>query len=152
MSLKNNIWLRISGICGIVTPLVVFTCISLAINYSPQFSWTENALSDLGVQEGVTAPLFNYGLITSGFLALIFATGVFNLIQTSTLRKIGATVFALDTIALTAIGVFPENAKPMHFYASVTFFLLFPTSMFILTATLLQQRQVKLVFSRWLWL
>ena len=143
MNSKKGTWLRISGICGIMTPLVALVCISLAITYSPQFSWTENALSDLGIQEGITAPLFNYGLIISGFLALIFAKGIFSLMQTSIFGKIGATAFILDTITLIAIGVFPENAKPMHFYASVIFFLLFPISMFILTAALLRQRQVK---------
>jgi len=49
MNSKNVAWLKISGVSGIVTPIVAFTFISLAIVYSPQFSWTENALSDLGV-------------------------------------------------------------------------------------------------------
>jgi len=76
MNLEAVVWLKISGACGILTPIVAFTCIFLAIASYPEFSWTGNALSDLGVQEGVTAVLFNSGLIFSGILALIFASGL----------------------------------------------------------------------------
>jgi len=38
---------------------------------------------------------------------------------------------------LVAIGVFPESAKPMHYYASVTFFVLLPISMFMITTAFL---------------
>ena len=84
MNLKNVNWLKISGVCGILTPLVAFTFISLAIASSPQFSWTDNALSDLGVVEGVTAVLFNSGLIIGGILAIIFASGLFIFLRRNT--------------------------------------------------------------------
>ncbi|MEM4733673.1 MAG: hypothetical protein QXD70_04005, partial [Candidatus Bathyarchaeia archaeon] len=59
--LRSVMWLKISGICGLLTPLMAFSCIFLAIYFAPEFSWTHNALSDLGVMPGVTAALFNYG-------------------------------------------------------------------------------------------
>jgi len=142
---KNDVsWLRVPGVCGILSPITAFACIFLAIGYSPQFSWTENALSDLGVQEGVTAPLFNFGLIIGGFLALLFAFGIFNFLQETTIGRIGASLFVLDTVALIAIGVFPENVKPMHYYASVAFFALFPISMIFILAAFLQLSKVKM--------
>ena len=116
MNSKNVAWLKISGVSGIVTPIVAFAFISLAIVYSPQFSWTENALSDLGVQEGVTAVLFNYGLIIVGILALVFASGLF-VLQKTMLGKIGAFIFVLAALTLMAIDVFPENVKPTYYYA-----------------------------------
>lgn len=140
------IWLKISGISGIIAPFIAFTLILLAIAYSPDFNWTENALSDLGVQEGVTAILFNAGLIISGILTIIFATGLFTLFQGNLLGRIGAFIVVLDAFALTAIGVFPENVKPMHLYASVTFFTLFPISMFFLGAAFLRMPKIKLGF------
>ena len=139
-------WLKTSGISGIIAPPIAFTLILLAIAYSPNFSWTENALSDLGVQEGVTAVLFNTGLIITGVLAILFATGLFTFLQENLLGRIGAFVFVLDAFALTAIGVFPENVELIHFYASVTFFTLFPLSMFFLTAAFLQTLRMKLGF------
>ena len=140
------IWLKVSGISGVIAPIVAFTLILVAIVYSPSFSWTENALSDLGVQEGVTAVLFNAGLIISGVLAILFATGLFMFLKGSLLGRIGALVLVLDAFALTAIGVFPENVKPTHFYASVAFFVFFPISMFFLGAAFLRTSKTKLGF------
>jgi len=139
-------WLKISGISGIIAPPIAFTMILLAIAYSPNFSWTENALSDLGIQEGVTAVLFNNGLIITGVLAILFATGLFTFLQENLLGKIGAFVFVLDAFALTAIGVFPENVEPVHFYASVAFFALFPISGFLVGAAFLRTPRTKLGF------
>jgi len=139
-------WLKTSGISGIIAPPIAFKLILLAIAYSPDFSWTENALSDLGVQEGVTAVLFNTGLIISGVLAILFTIGLFTFLQENPLGRIGASVFVLDAFALTAIGVFPENVEPIHLYASVTFFTLFPLSMFFLTAAFLRTSKMKLGF------
>lgn len=139
-------WLKISGISGMIAPLIAFTLILLAIACSPNFSWTENALSDLGVQEGITAVLFNIGLIITGIIAILFATGLFKFLQENLLGRIGAFVFGLDALALTAIGVFPENVKPMHFYASVTFFTLFSISMFFIGAAFLLMSRMKLGF------
>lgn len=139
-------WMKTFGINGIFAPLIAFTLILLAIAYSPEFSWTENALSDLGVQKGVTAMLFNTGLILSGVLTILFAAGLFAFLHEDFLGGIGAFLFILDSVALTAIGVFPENVKPIHTYASVVFFTLFPASMFILTAAFLRTSHNKLGF------
>jgi len=141
---RDVIWLRLSGICGIITPIVIFTFILLAIAYSPQFSWTENALSDLGIQEGATAILFNSGLMIGGILALIFASGIFIFLKDRLLGRIGALLFALDALALVAIGVFPESVKPMHYQASVAFFVLLPISMSVICATFLLMDKVKI--------
>lgn len=134
---RKTAWLKTSGICGILTPIIAFTCILLAISYSPSFNWTQNALSDLGIQSGITAPLFNYGLISGGIIALIFASGLFSFLGAKPLGKVGATVFTLVAVALTAIGVFPENIEPTHFYVSVAFFMLFPIAMLLIVAALL---------------
>lgn len=144
MNQRDLIWLRISGVCGVITPLVAFTCILLAIHYSPEFSWTDNALSNLGIQKGLTAPLFNYGLITSGLFALAFAIGLFHSLSKKTLAKIGTFTFVLATLALIAIGIFPENIKPLHYYASVAFFALLPLALLVLVAAFLQMGKMKM--------
>jgi hypothetical membrane protein len=132
MSSEIN-WLKISGACGIIAPIIAFTCIRLAIAYYPPFSWTGNALSDLGVQEGLAPVLFNCGLVVSGLLALLFAFGLSSSPGARISGKVGAVLFALAMLALIAIGVFNENYTPMHWYASVAFFVLFPISMLLLT-------------------
>ncbi len=132
--IKKNSWLKLSGAAGVITSIIAFTCISLAILWYPDFSWTNNALSDLGVQIGLTTSLFNYGLIVSGLLALVFAVGMFFYLREKILGEAGAAVFILAALALVSIGLFPENVEPMHYYASVAFFLLVPVAMLFLVA------------------
>ncbi|MEM2971476.1 MAG: DUF998 domain-containing protein [Candidatus Bathyarchaeia archaeon] len=144
--MKSVEWLKICGVCGILLPVIAFTFILLAITSYPQFSWTENALSDLGVQEGITAILFNSGLVTGGILALVFAFGLFKILGDKALGKVGAFSFILVALALTSIGVFPESVKPTHYYASVMFFTLFPISAFIISATFLLKADLKMGF------
>jgi hypothetical membrane protein len=146
MKNNKNRWLRISGTAGVITPIIAFTCIILAISSYPGFSWRENALSDLGIQSGSTAPLFNYGLIISGLLALTFAVGLFQYIGERSVGKAGATVFILATVALTLIGVFPESSKPMHYYASVAFFFLVPVAMLVIVVASFQVNKPRLAW------
>lgn len=125
--------LKIAGICGFLTPITAFALIFSAIASYPEFSWVDDALSDLGIVEGVTAVLFNSGLLISGALCLIFATGLFRFLKERTAGKIGASIFALASLALFAIGVFPENVSPTHYIVSVMFFVLLPISLLVTT-------------------
>jgi len=144
MNSKNVAWLKISGVSGVLAPLVAFTFISLAITSHPQFSWTGNALSDLGVVESVTAVLFNSGLIIGGILAIIFASGLFIFLRNRVLGRIGAFIFTLAALALVAIGIFTENFGRIHYYVSVAFFIFAPISMLIICATFFVMRKVKM--------
>jgi hypothetical membrane protein len=122
--------LRIAGLCGVVTPIVAFSCIFLAISLSPGFSWTDNALSDLGV--GKAAIIFNMGLVLAGILAVVFGTGLWVVFRRRILGRVGGFLFYLGGFALSGIGVFSEAAGAIHFYFSVTFFVLIPLSLFFL--------------------
>jgi hypothetical membrane protein len=128
--LSNN--LRIAGIFGLIAPIFCFACILLAIASGSSFNWVNNALSDLGVQKGITPLIFNSGLVVSGFLFIIFATGLFPFIGKRSVGKVGVTVFILACGALISIGIFNENFSPAHYIFSVAFFMLFPISMLIL--------------------
>lgn len=128
------------AVCGILAPIIAFTCISTAIALHPPFSWTDNALSDLGVVEGAVSIIFNGGLMLSGILALAFAIGVQNYLNKGVIGKIGAFLFALDATALIAIGAFPEGTAP-HYPASLAFFTLFPIAMLFIGAVLVKKNE-----------
>jgi len=130
--------LKIAGICGVLAPIIVLTLILLAIYYSPWFSWTENALSDLGVQ-GTAAILFNSSLVVGGVLTIIFAIGLREILLNRTLGRIGTLIFILDGTMLCAIGIFPETAGDIHFYVSVAFFVLLPVSLFLNGVAMMQE-------------
>ncbi|MHA1238003.1 MAG: DUF998 domain-containing protein [Candidatus Odinarchaeia archaeon] len=108
---------------GIIGPLWAIISIAVSISLSPWFSWTNNALSDLGVSS--VAIIFNSGLIVCGLFAAVF-TIVFaksegrNLIET-----VGCIILFASCISLIGIGVFSEAFGVIHFYVSVLFFVLF---------------------------
>lgn len=130
---------KISGACGIASPLVALICIMLALFSYPNFSWSANALSDLGVGGG-SALSFNSGLIAAGALSAVFGIGLFLLFERK-IGKVGAFLFILDCLSLAGIGLFPENVRPMHMYFSVAFFVLLPLSLLLMVGTLVLMKQ-----------
>jgi hypothetical membrane protein len=127
----------------VLAPVLAFTFILVAVGSYPQFSWTANALSDLGVVSGVTAGVFNSGLIICGVLCLTFAVGLYLLVE-SVIGRVGVFVFALACVSLVAIGTFPESVSPTHYMVSVAFFVLLPISLLVITAGFALKRQAKM--------
>jgi hypothetical membrane protein len=128
--------MKVAGICGIAAPIIAFVCILTAISSWSQFSWTNNALSDLGVQPGATAAVFNVGLVSCGVLCMAFSTGLFRLVGKRLLGKAGVFLFVLACVFLVAIGVFNENFRPIHYDVSVGFFVSLPISVLVLVGAL----------------
>ncbi len=124
---------RVGAYAGLAAPIVAFACILTAVATYPPFSWTNNALSDLGVVAVVTGLVFNFGLIASGTLALIFAGfSLFSYLNKSIIGKLGSAVFGAAAVALICIGIFNENFRLVHYVVSVGFFFLAPIALFIL--------------------
>ncbi len=136
--------LEIAGTIGLIAPFLSFACILLAIASWPQFNWVNNALSDLGVQNGLTAIVFNSGLIITGILFIIFGTGLHIFVGKQLLGKVGTAIFVLACIALVAIGVFNESFSPTHYIVSVAFFVFLPISMLILVGAFWRDGKHKL--------
>jgi len=133
---------RLAGFCGLTAPVIVFTLVATSIFYSPWFSWTANALSDLGVH-GFAAILFNLGLIIGGILTFTFAIGLRETLPRGLLAHAGILVLMSAAAALCAIGLFPEPAGEIHFYVSVAFFTLFPISLFLTGAATIGHQPVR---------
>ena len=126
---------KIAGLCALISPIVAFVCIFVAISLSPWFSWSGNALSDLGVR-GTAATVFNSGLMVSGLLTMVFAAGLFEAFRGRILGRIGAVALFLGAISLFAVGAFPESAGAIHSYVSVAFFALLPISLITIGASM----------------
>lgn len=132
-NLEKNRITRITGICGILIPIVVLLCIGLAISHSPWFRFTEHAFSDLGI-EGISAIYFNSGVILGGFLALVFSLGLIKILQ----KKTGAYILSLSSLALIGIGIFPKTVYTVHFIVSAAFFVLLAISFLIIGLTIIR--------------
>jgi hypothetical membrane protein len=126
---------KFSGLCGILIPFVIFTCIGIALFYSPWFDWTKNALSDLGI-EGISANFFNGGMIIGGILTFIFSIGLINKFE----NKTGPYILSLSSIALVGLGIFPETLFTIHWIFSATFFILLTISFLVLGLNLFNQK------------
>jgi hypothetical membrane protein len=126
---KLNI-IKIAGACGILLPVVIFTSLGFSISLSPWFTWTQHALSDLGIEQ-TSAFIFNNGMILGGILALVFSFGLMKILA----RKLGAYILALSSLALIGIGIFPETIFPLHFLTSASFFILLAFSLLVIGVT-----------------
>lgn len=141
LKLQDNTFLRLTGIYGAIAPVIAFAFIFAAIASYPQFSWTSNALSDLGVVVGIAAGVFNSGLVICGVISLTFALGLYLFMNKSWLGRAGVILFAFACLALAAIGMFPESVSPTHYWVSVAFFVALPLSLLIFVGGFWREHQ-----------
>ncbi|MGQ4892232.1 MAG: DUF998 domain-containing protein [Candidatus Njordarchaeia archaeon] len=125
--------LKYKYLIGLITPIIAYGCIFAAIAVSPWFTWSKNALSDLGAHQGSNI-IFNTGLIISGLLLILYTALIFERYG-NIIGKIGTIILGLSGIFLLLIGVFPEQYGIIHYDVSVGFFVTFPIAMIILGIT-----------------
>jgi hypothetical membrane protein len=120
---------------GLLGPLTALLFIGISILLSPWFSWGNNALSDLGnsVSSDV-APLFNFGLLLSGFFTILYALTSFR-----KHAKYTSYFMVLTGLALKLVATFNEVYKPLHFQVSVLFFL---SLCFVSVSYIIEKRSV----------
>lgn len=105
---------------GLAAPAVALVSIAVSIILSPGFSFTDNALSDLGVW-GDHGVIFNAGLAISGSMVLVFSAGSFRRTR-GPWKSIPASTILVGTF-LALVGIFNENFGRIHFLFSVLFFI-----------------------------
>lgn len=120
---------RVYRYAGVLSPLIAFLSITLAVLTHPWFSFEKNAISDLGKIGLEGNYILNTGLIVSGSMGFVFGYGLLRA-QKRTLGKIGCFIFILGIVSLILIGTFPEGTSP-HYPASLGFFLLSSLGMLI---------------------
>ena len=123
--------LRLAGFFGLVAPFFGFGMVFLSIWVSPWFSWTGNALSDLGA-EGFGSILFNMGLPMTAALMMMFGTGLYEMMKGDTVGQIGCGSYLLGCVFLIGIGVANITIEPWHWYMSVGFFVTMPLSVAVI--------------------
>jgi hypothetical membrane protein len=106
---------------GIAGPLVAYFFIAMSIMLSPWFGWETNALSDLGhATTSTVAPLYNLGLLISGFFIMIYATTIFK-----DYAKYTSYCLLLSAFPLQLVATFDEVYGILHFVVSVLLFVSF---------------------------
>jgi hypothetical membrane protein len=113
-----------TAVCGILGQLLVFIAIGIAISFSPWFTWAGNALSNLGdLNNPVSAPIFNVGLIIGGIITVLFTLGLAWNARTHALALIGAIALLFAGVGSVGVGIFPENFIMPHVISAVLIFV-----------------------------
>jgi len=120
--------LNMTGFFGIVAPLFGLMIIGMSLWLSPWFSWTGNALSDLGGTDGFESIVFNSGLAMTAALLMMFGAGLFELTKGDIIGQIGSGVNLLSAVLLLGVGFINVTMEPWHYYVSVGFFAALPLS------------------------
>jgi len=113
--------LRIWRYTGIMAAAIAWIFISISIYVNPWFDLWRDALSDLGV-EGANMPwIYNYGLITTGLVIMLYSA---YLVYSSRgrLEAVGSGYVFIGGIFLALIGFFPGGTRP-HIFVSTYFFV-----------------------------
>jgi len=113
---------KVSGVCGVAFPFVGLAVILVTVSNSPWFSWTENDISVLGV-EGSTTVLFNWGLIFTGLISLVFAIGLRKNLVSGRMGWLGINTLILGSVAISATGILPRSIDVPHDIVSIGAFV-----------------------------
>lgn len=134
MTSKNVDFTRLSGLFGMLAPLVALISIGLAILLSPWFSFTGNYLSDLGGRpdsdrlwdtHGNASIIFNFGLVIAGIFGICFGIGIKKSgMFKSRIGDLGMAFLLLAACMLVGIGLFSETTGVIHTIFSYAFFIL----------------------------
>ncbi|MBS3817061.1 MAG: DUF998 domain-containing protein [Candidatus Thermoplasmatota archaeon] len=111
---------RVGGFCGILAPFIAYGLISISILVNPDFSFASSALSELGATDVAYNNIFNFGLIFSGLLFIIFLVGMFRLTE-SQVGLVGLSGIIVGAICLILVGVFPMGTDP-HWLLALLFY------------------------------
>ena len=142
MKLKYYTSLKICGFCGIISTIIFFIFIGLAIWLSPWFSWTDHFLSDIAgalgdtpiwAGRGIASILLNSGLILAGLIGILFVILIkkTKLLQ-SNLGRIGIFALFVNMSGLCGVGIFPVTLGAIHYGFSIVLFCLIPICLYII--------------------
>ncbi len=106
---------------GLVAAVTAWIFISLSIAVNPWFDPWRDALSDLGVEEANMPWIYNYGLITTGLIIMLYS-GYLVYTSKGKLEAVGGGYVFIGGIFLALIGIFPGGTRP-HIFVSTYFFV-----------------------------
>lgn len=109
---------KYSGLVAVITAwIVIWICISL----NPWFVFTRDAFSDLGGSEAYMPLIYNYGLIITGILILLYSIYLI-LDSKNKIETVGSAFMFIAGLFLILIGIFPSGTRP-HTFVSLWFFI-----------------------------
>ena len=132
---------RVAGICGILLTVVSLSTI-LFSSIMVGLDWYQGILSAIGGGNDLAAKIFNYGLIIAGIFGIVFAYGLFKVVD-YIISKIGCILFLVVSISIIGIGIFNIQYGGLHDLMAMLFFGISPISIGIIGAGFIVKRRIK---------
>jgi len=114
--LKNK-----SCILGVIAAILAWTVIAISWKLNPWFNFFEHAFSDLGTQKANKPWIYNYGLIATGIMIILYSACTYRF-ALNKMEAVGAGFLFIAGIFLSLIGVYPGGTRP-HVFVSTWFFI-----------------------------
>jgi hypothetical membrane protein len=125
--------------CGVMAPIWFVVLYLTAISMDHGYAFYRDYLSDLGVGRGALA--FNAAVVGAGALTVAFALlGLAPALRRDWAGRGGPLMLAAGGAFLTCIGVFTEDAGPIHYVVSVGFFMSVLVALLLLAIALWRSR------------
>jgi len=137
--------LRLTGACGILGSVLPLVMVLSATFLSSWFSWSTNALSELGVGEQAT--LFNSAVLIGGAMNLLFAVGLRQYLNNERRILAGIGLIMASSIFLALVGVFTIDHLILHGIAAFGYFVLTPVGFLLIGLGTNEQAIRKLSFA-----
>ena len=112
---------------------------------SSWFSWSRNALSEMGV--GEQAALFNSAVLIGGALNFLFALGLRHNLGGGKLTQVGVVSIMVSSISLALVGIFTIDNLFLHGIAAFGYFMLTPVGFLLIGLGTKEETIKKLSFS-----
>ena len=112
---------KILLLMGIVAMVFAWVIIGVCWALNPWFVFTEDAFSDFGGHRSSYPWLYNYGLIITGIMVVLYGSALC-LISEDKLEIVGSSYVSLSGVFLALIGIYPSGTNP-HTFVSTWFFL-----------------------------
>ncbi len=120
IEIKELVPETIGGYSGLLAPLIGYVFITISLAMHDDFTLSQNSLSDLGEVGVQYNNVFNFALIISGILFLIFILGMLRKAE-SRVGEIGLIGLFLGAGFLMLTGIFPKGTAP-HMIMAILFY------------------------------
>lgn len=133
--------IRYCALIGFIGAVVFSLMWTSAVVVDGNWVLGEETLSELGGDRPGSI-YFNSGVIVTGVMGLIFAIGLYALMDGRLLGQIGAVVAMVGAIALIGVGVFPITTGDYHTFFSYAFFGIMLVSLLLLAYPIWKERRL----------
>ncbi len=123
---------RLGATAGLIGSITFTTLWAMAAVTDDNWQLGRMTLSELGGRSSPGALLFNSGAVFTGLLSLVFAIGLYRVLSTSLLGRVGSTTLAIASIFLVGVGLFPIDTGEPHTVLSYGFFIVAAVSLALL--------------------